>query len=240
MHKPELSEYHLSQSEVDRAQNADFRRHALQQKFLPWLLIIGPLLVGIQIYSVESSVIPAAVIGMVGGGILALPGGALLMGLWDALWARANRLENEILQRYKKYRAALKIFEEHQQRQLKIFWMNLSGRAFECELGKLFERLGYSVCLTRYGKDGGVDIFLSTGNKSTIVQCKRYTGPVGVAVVRELYGVLLSLKADAAILASTGGFTRGVEGFARGKPIQLLGLGQIIELHKSAGSSGET
>ncbi|MBC7946084.1 MAG: restriction endonuclease [Burkholderiales bacterium] len=87
------------------------------------------------------------------------------------------------------------------------------------------------------GKDGGGDIFLSIGNTLTIVQCKRYTAPVGVAIVRELYGVLLSLRADAAILASTGGFTRGVADFASDKPIQLLGLEQIIELHKSVGSN---
>lgn len=67
----------------------------------------------------------------------------------------------------------------------------------------------------------------------TIVQCKRFSKPAGVAVVRELYGVLRDCEVDDALLACTGGFTQGVYDFVKGKPIKLLGLKEIIELQKS-------
>ena len=72
------------------------------------------------------------------------------------------------------------------------------------------------------------------------MQCKRHTGAVGVAIVRELYGVLQSSKANSAILASTGGFTKGVLDFVKDKPIQLLGLREIVDLQKSVGHKVET
>lgn len=93
--------------------------------------------------------------------------------------------------------------------------------------------MGYSVDITSYGRDGGVDLILDKNNTTTLVQCKRHTKPVGVAVARELYGVLHDKKGDDAILACTGGFTQGVRDFTVGKPIKLLGLKEIIDLHMS-------
>lgn len=241
MRKPELSDFGLSAADVQRAKDADFHREALQSKLLPWLFVLGPVIVGYRIYATEPSILLAAVIGFFfGGGVLALFGYAITLGLWNVIWAKMRPFDHEVLQKHKKYLAALKVFEQQQQRLLESFWSTLSGRAFEHELAQLFERLGYGVQLTPYGRDGGIDLFVQQKGKSTIVQCKRYTGPVGVAIVRELYGVLQSSEADSAILAATGGFTQGVLDFAKDKPIQLLGLREIIDLQKSVGHKVET
>lgn len=240
MRKPELNDFGLSAADVQRAMVADFQRESLQSKIWPWLLLLGSIIVGWRAYAAKPSVHFAILTGLIGGGMLGLFGGAIVMGLWDVIWAKMRLLDHEVLQKHKKYLAALKVFEQQQQRLLESFWSTLSGRAFEHELAKLFERLGYGVQLTPYGRDGGIDLFVEQNGKSTIVQCKRHTGAVGVAIVRELYGVLQSSKANSAILASTGGFTKGVLDFAKDKPIQLLGLREIIDLQKSVGHKVET
>lgn len=240
MRKPELNDFGLSAADIQRATDADFDRKALQSKLWRWLLLLGIVIVGYRIYAATQSVYLAIFIGFIGGCVLALFGGAIAMGLWDVIWTKMRPLDHEVLQKHKKYLATLGTFEQQQQRLLESFWSTLSGRAFEHELAQLFERLGYGVQLTPYGRDGAIDLFIQQNGKSTIVQCKRYTGRVGVAIVRELYGVLRSSKANNAILASTGGFTQGVLDFTKDKPIQLLGLREIIDLQKSVGHNVET
>lgn len=47
---------------------------------------------------------------------------------------------------------------------------------------------------------------------------------------------MIAAKADRAVLACTGGFTRGVEKFAQGKSIRLVSASYLVEL---AGSTYE-
>jgi hypothetical protein len=240
MHKPEIADYNLTQSDIQRARSTDSRREFLQQKTLPWIVAVGPIIVGLKVYLKEPSFLLAGIAGFFGGGIASIFAGAAFLGLWNLIWSRVYAEDKEILDRYNQYQKATKAFEHDQQRQLEAFWKGLTGRAFEHELAKLFSRVGYTVEVTKYSRDGGIDIYLQHSGKSTIVQCKRYSSAVGVATVRELYGVLQSVDADAAILASTGGFTKGVVDFVKGKPIELLGLHKIVELHKSIETSSKT
>lgn len=81
--------------------------------------------------------------------------------------------------------------------------------------------------------DKGIDIKLTKDGKNMIVQCKAHKNPIGPSVVRELYGTLVSSKADEAILASISGFTAGVIEFVRDKPIKLISLNDILEMQKT-------
>ena len=120
------------------------------------------------------------------------------------------------------------------EKKLKEHWMSLSGLQFERELAALYLRLGYDVQLTPTVGDQGIDLFLRKDNKTTIVQCKSYSQPVGPAAARELYGSLIASEADAAILACTSGFTKGVYEFVRGKPIELVSSPEIISMSERA------
>lgn len=86
-------------------------------------------------------------------------------------------------------------------------------RRFEEVTARLFERLGYEVSLTPAGGDGGKDLFIARtdelGSFLYYVECKRYAPrrPVGVALVRQLAGVLATDRATAAILLTTSRFT---------------------------------
>ncbi len=103
--------------------------------------------------------------------------------------------------------------EAQRERAKREFWVNLSGIEFEQELGKVFIKQGYEVEWTPISGDEGIDLILKRNSKTIIVQCKAHKYPASLAMVRELYGALISCKADEAILASIGGFTEGVKTF---------------------------
>ena len=117
--------------------------------------------------------------------------------------------------------------ERARRRRLRDFWMSLSGTEFERELATLYKQLGYQVQSTPTTGDEGVDLIIRKDGKKTVVQCKGYQDPVGPAIVRELFGSMIHSNADSAILACTGGFTKGVVEFAEGKPIELISASEM-------------
>lgn len=90
---------------------------------------------------------------------------------------------------------------------------SLSPRQFEQLVAYLMEQRGYEVRLTQQSRDGGVDIFAvqksDYGEFLTIVDCKKYAPnrPVGVELVRSMYGTLTIENASHAIVATTSRFT---------------------------------
>lgn len=113
-------------------------------------------------------------------------------------------------------------------------WLSGQGREFEEELAEIYRGRGYNVDLTPQSGDGGVDLILTKGTKRTVVQCKQQRQPVGPAAARELYGAMIHLKADDAILATTSRFTSGVHDFVKGKPITLLDLDDLVAMSIAA------
>ena len=98
----------------------------------------------------------------------------------------------------------------------------LSGVEFEEMSADLFRHMGLTATVTQRTRDGGVDLVLRDGQRTVLVQCKRQSQPVGVKVVRELFGVLIDKAADKAIVVTNGSFTSEAEAFARGKRLELV------------------
>lgn len=113
---------------------------------------------------------------------------------------------------------------------------DLTPRAFEELVAEMYRRRGFSVELTPLFKDGGVDIWASRhdafGELLYLVECKRWAParPVGVEVVRGLYGVVAAHDASAGVVVTTSGFTRGAVEFRRDRPyrLQLTSLSDLI------------
>jgi restriction system protein len=84
----------------------------------------------------------------------------------------------------------------------------------------------FAVTVTGKTGDGGVDLELFDSSPITggriVVQCKRYQpdNTVGVATVRELFGVVGSENAMKGVLVTTSTFTSGAREFADGKPLE--------------------
>lgn len=100
----------------------------------------------------------------------------------------------------------------------------LSWQAFEQLVGEAFRRRGFDVAETGGGgADGGIDLVLTRGSERHFVQCKQWKAlQVGVAVVRELYGVMASRGAAGGYVVTSGRFTPDAIAFASGRNIELI------------------
>lgn len=101
---------------------------------------------------------------------------------------------------------------------------SMSWMDFEKLLADAFRREGFKVSESGGPKpDGGVDLRLRRDGQVHLVQAKHWrTRSVGVKVVRELYGVMVSEGAAEALVVTAGSFTAEAREFARGKPVTLL------------------
>ena len=107
----------------------------------------------------------------------------------------------------------------------------MSWREFEMLVGESFRLQGYQVLETGQafsnaasgGPDGGVDLVLSRDREKYLVQCKQWKAfKVGVAVVRELYGVMAAQGAAGGFVVTSGSFTAEATAFAAGRNVQLV------------------
>lgn len=110
----------------------------------------------------------------------------------------------------------------------------LSGIEFEGLCAAIISDMGFQIELTKASGDGGIDIIarnsLPLYRGKYIVQCKRYSGTVGEPILRDLYGVVMSERANKGILMTTGTFTRSAIAFAEGKPLELIDITGIESL----------
>lgn len=101
---------------------------------------------------------------------------------------------------------------------------NVSWQEFELLVGEAFRRKGYAVTENGgKGPDGGVDVTLKKDGETFLVQCKQWRAvKVGVAVVRELYGVMAATGAAGGFVVTSGRFTAEAVAFAQGRNITLM------------------
>ena len=93
----------------------------------------------------------------------------------------------------------------------------MSPRSFEKRVASRFAQDGWHAQVTPRSSDGGYDVSLERRGVHAIAECKKWTRPVGVDVVRKVYGVLRSHTASKAYIVTTSRYTRGAKDFARGK-----------------------
>ena len=91
-------------------------------------------------------------------------------------------------------------------------------------MGEAYRRKGYTITETGGGgADGGVDIVLKKNTETIFVQCKHWKMErVGVAIIRELLGVVYDKKASGGIVITSGTFTQEAIDFSKGNPVELI------------------
>jgi len=101
----------------------------------------------------------------------------------------------------------------------------LEWRRLEELAGVYFRTLRFMVKEGPPGPDGGVDLRLygsDSGNAGVLVQCKAWSGKVGVKEIRELFGVMAAEGVSEGIFVTTSSFTGEATEWARGKNIALI------------------
>lgn len=117
--------------------------------------------------------------------------------------------------------------------------MDLNPYEFEQLVCDLFTKQGLECKLTRASRDGGVDSIAFDrrpilGGK-VVIQAKRYRHTVDVSAVRDLYGTMMNEGASKGILVTTSGYGPDAFEFAKNKPIELIGGGQLLHLLEEVG-----
>jgi restriction system protein len=118
----------------------------------------------------------------------------------------------------------------------------LSPRGFEELVERLYQKLGYQTTLTPATRDGGRDIIArrdEPGHKSVVlVECKHYTGVVGVSVLRQVLGVASHERSTSAAVVTSGRFSRTALELAEAEPrldlIDRRNLAALLNSHMSS------
>ena len=119
----------------------------------------------------------------------------------------------------------------------------ISSREFEHLVERLYSEMGYQTQLTPPQKDGGRDVIASRkepGKSEQLrVECKHYSQPVGVEIVRALLGVVSDEKVNKGVLVTTNRFTKGATAFAIQNPrLELIpGTELVVLLNEHLGAS---
>lgn len=108
----------------------------------------------------------------------------------------------------------------------------MTGYEFEDYISAVLEQYGFSVTKTSYSHDGGIDL-LAVYEKPLfagkyLIQCKNWAGAVGQPEVRDLYGVVMSERANKGILITPSDFTEQAYEFAKDKNIELVN-GKVLQ-----------
>jgi len=115
----------------------------------------------------------------------------------------------------------------------------MSWKQFEVLVGEAFRLQGYRVSETGGGgPDGGVDLVLTKGSETFLVQAKQWKAyKVGVDVVRQLYGVMAAKGAAGGFVVTSGRFTDEARKFAEGRNVKLVDGEKLFGLIRQAQAS---
>lgn len=113
--------------------------------------------------------------------------------------------------------------------------LTLSPRELERLVAALYARMGYASTLTPPGRDGGRDVIAERSvlgeSSRVLIECKMYTRPVGVDLVRSLLGVVSNENANKGVLVTVSRFTKGAVAFSRRNPrIELIDGESLLRL----------
>ena len=108
----------------------------------------------------------------------------------------------------------------------------MDGVTFENCCIEHFKNLGYRTLSTATSGDYGADIILKKMGKTTVVQCKRYKGNVGVAAVQEVIGAKGYYKADKAMVITNSYYTPNAKTLAKANNVELWDRDDMIKMFK--------
>lgn len=105
------------------------------------------------------------------------------------------------------------------------FINSLDWKVFENLCSQYFSAIGVKNKETELGADGGVDLFLFEKDGKTpigVVQCKKWSNPVGVSLLRELLGVMHHQRVTKGYFFTTNKFNPAAIKFADDNNIDLV------------------
>ena len=103
---------------------------------------------------------------------------------------------------------------------------------FELLVAEIYRRQGYAVEISSgFGSEDGIDMKLTRGEENILVQCKHWKVlkgyEVGAQEIMALYQMVSDEPGRQGIFVSTGQYRDDAREFVNGKPIKLMGVGDV-------------
>jgi hypothetical protein len=99
---------------------------------------------------------------------------------------------------------------------------SMSGLEYEQFCAQILQRWGWDARVTQASGDQGVDVLAEKDGLSVVLQCKKYSSPVGNKAVQEVYAGMGLHHAEAAAVVTNSSFTRAAREAAQGVPARIL------------------
>lgn len=101
----------------------------------------------------------------------------------------------------------------------------MSPEDYEHFCAALLREARWSARVTRLSGDQGVDIVAEKRGRRIVVQCKKYSKPVGNRAVQEIVAAIAHEEAERGIVVATMGYTASA--------VQLAASNEVLLLHHS-------
>ncbi|MGY5151885.1 MAG: restriction endonuclease [Candidatus Nitrosopumilus sp. bin_6a] len=104
---------------------------------------------------------------------------------------------------------------------------SMDGIQFEHFLGTLFDKMGYSVEITKASGDQGADLIIKKNSEIIAVQAKRYSEKVNNSAVQQITGSLKFYHASRGMVVTTSDFTKSAYDLATSNNVELINGEQL-------------
>ena len=141
---------------------------------------------------------------------------------------KAARQQEKELSRYTTKSAIVEAWD-------KAFLKSLEWKRYEEVCMEYLRIKNCHANVTCIGADGGIDIKISdsTGKVFAIGQCKSWNRPIGVSLIRELYGIMAADNVRHGIFLTTSEYSNDALAFAEGKNLLLINCEEFVSLVNS-------
>lgn len=108
------------------------------------------------------------------------------------------------------------------------------GHRFEHFVADVLSRNGYSnVVVTRGSGDFGVDITAEKGGDRIAIQCKRYSSPLGLSPIQEVYSGMAHYKCTKGMVVTNSTFTKSAYELAANTGVILIDGSLLSQMAQS-------
>ena len=112
------------------------------------------------------------------------------------------------------------------------FYHKMTPREFEYYCAEILTQHKWIAHVTQASHDQGTDIIAEKKGIRIIIQCKKYSKPVGNFAVQEVAAALAYKNADRGIVVATSGFTSAALELAKCNNILLLDHRELCKIDK--------
>lgn len=112
------------------------------------------------------------------------------------------------------------------------FYQKMTPRDFEYYCAEILTQHKWITHVTQASHDQGIDIIAEKKGIRIVIQCKKYSKPVGNFAVQEVAAALAYKNADRGIVVATSGFTSAAIELAECNNILLLDHRDLCKIDK--------